>query len=169
VEVKNTGVFSFLLPTITLAIFGCGSVSKMHHARLERIYRTQDMAEEISKKLQDIEQIMLYVGRIKDGALANMALDVAIAIHGDPDSVEKKYAENITADEIDAMKSNVAVLLKQKAHLEAISSKEKRIAMDEAYSIRGIENRYNFLEAIVTNCTVAIGITAALFFLKKFF
>jgi hypothetical protein len=33
---------------------------------------------------------MLYVGRIRDSPLADDALDVAIAIHGQPDDTEKR-------------------------------------------------------------------------------
>jgi hypothetical protein len=39
---------------------------------------------------------MLYAGRVKSPPMADLALDVAIAIHGEPDEAEKVYASYIT-------------------------------------------------------------------------
>jgi tellurite resistance protein len=158
-----------LLLACAVVAVGCGSVAKSHHSRLERVYRTHDEIAEISKKLQDIEQIMLYVGRINGGPLANAALDIAIAIHGEPDATEKKYAENITAAEIETLGKYAMELVGKRTYLETISAREKSKLLDEAYSIHGMESRYKLLETITNGCAMALCVAVAFFLLKKFF
>lgn len=143
---------------------------KPHRERLERIYRAHDGIVGISKKLQDIEQTMLYVGRIKDGPLADAALDVAIAIHGEPDDFEKKYAENITMESIASAKVYAIDLVKQKAALESFARKEKKKTIEETHAMYAQEIQYNFLKRIASTCTVAvICVIAAYFFTRRFF
>ncbi|MDR1595609.1 MAG: hypothetical protein LBR91_01635 [Puniceicoccales bacterium] len=149
------------------ACIGCNSITKIHHSTLERMYQVQDEIAEISKKMQDIEQIMLYVGRVRDGPLADAALDVAIAIHGEPDEMEKRYAENITVAEIETLRAQVASLANRRAQLEAISAGGRRRVMNEAYSMHGIESRYKLLETIVGNCAMAVCVTVVIFVIRK--
>jgi hypothetical protein len=124
----------------------------------------------ISKKLQDIEQTMLYVGRIKDGPLANAALDVAIAIHGEPDDFEKRYAENITMESIASIKVYAVDLVKQKAALESLAHKEKKKSIEETHAMYAQEIQYNFLKQLVSVGVIAVVcIIVAYFFARKFF
>jgi predicted nucleotidyltransferase len=148
---------------------GCASMARMHHERLERIHRTHDEVIEISKKLEDIEQMMLYIGRIRVGALANAALDVAIFINGEPDDDEKKYAESITIEAIQSLKIHAAKLMKRQEKLRAIFREDERKAIDESYAIHAMESRHQFIEKIFTNCLVATCIVGTIFFLKRFF
>jgi hypothetical protein len=144
-------------------------MAKTHHSRLERIYHAHDEIVEISKKLQDIEQMMLYAGRIKDSPLADAALDVAIAIHGEPDEAEKKYAESITFDSLKVIEKQVISLIKRRANLEALANKERRKVIDEAYAIHAMETRYKLFKEIVFNCSAVICVAVAIFFLRKIF
>ncbi|MDR2776866.1 MAG: hypothetical protein LBB17_02375 [Puniceicoccales bacterium] len=149
---------------------GCNSIVKPHMERLERIYRAYDGITGISKKLQDIEQTMLYVGRIKDGPLADAALDVAIAIHGEPDDFEKRYAENITMESIASTKIYAVDLVKQKTALESLVHKEKKKAIEEAHTMYVQEIQYSFLKQLVSTCGIAmICIIVAHIFTRKFF
>ncbi|MDR2779192.1 MAG: hypothetical protein LBB16_02800 [Puniceicoccales bacterium] len=149
-----------------MSLCGCNSIARTHHERLERIYHTQNEIIEISKKLQDIEQTMLYVGRIKDGALANAALDIAIAIHGEPDDFEKKYAERVTMESIATTKVYAMDLVKQRAVLESLARKEKKKTMEEAYAMYAQEIRHNFLKQLVSMCTIAVVCFLVILFLK---
>ncbi|MDR1457723.1 MAG: hypothetical protein LBI47_02665 [Puniceicoccales bacterium] len=163
-----------LLPLVCSAVLinlcGCNSIVKPHRERLERIYRAHDGIVGISKKLQDIEQTMLYVGRIKDGPLADAALDVAIAIHGEPDNFEKKYAENITMESIASTKVYAIDLVKQKTALEAFARKEKKKAIEETHAMYAQEVQYNFLKRLVSTCTVAVVCAiVAYFFTRRLF
>ncbi|MDR1432964.1 MAG: hypothetical protein LBI61_01310 [Puniceicoccales bacterium] len=148
---------------------GCRSIAKAHHSRLDKISRTRGEIAEISEKLRDIEQVMLYVGRIKTGDVANAALDVAIAIHGGPDEAEKKYAQVVTLEEIEVMRTQVVKLARRRANLEALSCKETKRAIDEAYSIHAMESRYEFLERLVSNCVIATCIAIAVLLLRRVF
>jgi hypothetical protein len=147
---------------------GCESVAKAHLQRLERIYHTGNEIIEISKNLQDIEQMMLYVGRIKDSPMADAALDVAIAIHGEPDDTERKYAENMTMDSLEAVKIHAMDLVKKRANLEMITAKEKQKSIGESYSFYSLESRYKFLQRLVTNCSMVVCAVVAIFFLRRF-
>ncbi|MDR2737975.1 MAG: hypothetical protein LBB18_03490 [Puniceicoccales bacterium] len=154
---------------IILGIVGCSSTAKTHHQRLERICRVHDEIAEIARELQDIQQIMLYVGRIRDNPIADRALDVAISIHGEPDVAEKQFAENMTIAEIEKISASAAELLKRMATLEAISRKEKAKAIDESYAIHALESRYKFCEQLISRCLVAVCAVAAFLFLRKIF
>ncbi|MDR1401732.1 MAG: hypothetical protein LBI81_02120 [Puniceicoccales bacterium] len=163
--------FPVLIISVLVFAFcgGCSSLAKTHQARLERIYRVHGEIAEIAKKLQDIEQIMLYVGRIKDSPLADAALNVAIAIHGEPDEAEKKYAETITLESIEAIGEEVVDLLKLRSKLETISLREKQKSISDAHAIYAIEIRYKFFEKLMLKCAVVVCAVVAIFFLKKFF
>jgi predicted nucleotidyltransferase len=153
---------------LAIAATGCNSIAKTHHQRLERISRAHDEIANISKKLQDIEQIMLYIGRVRDSPLADAALDVAISIHGEPDDSEKQFAEKITADAVEAVSASVLKLKKRKAALELISQKDRQEAIDESYALHAMESRYKFFEGLMSNCAMAVCAIVAIFMLKKF-
>ncbi|MDR0741851.1 MAG: hypothetical protein LBE98_00085 [Puniceicoccales bacterium] len=154
---------------VLINLCGCNSIVKPHVERLERIYRTHDGIMGISKKLQDIEQTMLYVGRIKDGPLADAALDVAIAIHGEPDDFEKRYAENITMESIASTKIYAMNLVKQRTALESFAHKEKKKTIKEAHTMYVQEIQYNFLKQLVSTGVIAVVcIVVAYIFMRKF-
>ncbi|MDR2603592.1 MAG: hypothetical protein LBC11_03485 [Puniceicoccales bacterium] len=155
---------------VLINLCGCNSIVKPHRERLERIYRAHDGIAGISKKLQDIEQTMLYVGRIKDGPLADAALDVAIAIHGEPDDFEKKYAENITMESIASTKVYAIDLVKQKEALESFARKEKKKAIEETHAMYAQEIQYNFLKRLASiGVVTVVCIIVAYFFIGRFF
>ncbi|MDR2628403.1 MAG: hypothetical protein LBC30_00135 [Puniceicoccales bacterium] len=155
---------------VLIGLCGCNSMVKPHRERLERIYRAHDGILGISKKLQDIEQTMLYVGRIKDGPLADAALDVAIAIHGEPDDFEKRYAENITMESIASTKIYAMDLVKQREALKSFVHKEKKKSIEETQAMYAQEIRYGFLKQLLSTCVVTvICIIVVCFFTKKFF
>ncbi|MDR1413385.1 MAG: hypothetical protein LBI56_00375 [Puniceicoccales bacterium] len=168
-ETPAAPVNILIVSLIFICCGGCNSIAKMHHSRLERIYRIHGEIAEISKQLQDIEQIMLYVGRIKDTPLADAALDVAIAIQGEPDESEKRYAESITLESLEPIKLQVIDLVNLRSKLELISLKENQKAIDDSYAIRAIESRYQFLEKLIFKCAAGVCIVVAIFFLKKIF
>jgi hypothetical protein len=160
----------FICSVALIGLCGCNSIVQPHRERLERIYRVHDGILGISKKLQDIEQTMLYVGRIKDGPLADAALDVAIAIHGEPDAFEKRYAENITMESIASTKIYAIDLVKQRAALESFAHKEKKKSIEETHAMYAQEIQYNFLKRLVSTCTITVVcVIAAYFFARKFF
>ncbi|MDR3144559.1 MAG: hypothetical protein LBT64_03630 [Puniceicoccales bacterium] len=161
---------NFLLPlVICAAICGCSSAARNHQERLERIYTTCDRISEISDELQDIEQMMLCVGRIRDSPLADDALDVALAIHGEPDELEKARAKNISADEIRSIKMHAMDLVKQKSALEFAASRERRRVMGEARAMEALEIRHRFFEKLVSNCAIGFGVITAIFIFRRFF
>jgi hypothetical protein len=131
--------------------------------------RAGDEIARISKKLQDIEQIMLYVGRIKDSPLADAALDVAIAIHGAPDEAEKRHADAITIDDIEAAGALAVDLLKRRARLEEISATERKKAMDESFSLYAMETKYGTLRRFTAGCSLLLGLAVAFLLMRKFF
>jgi hypothetical protein len=166
-KISASPPFAILIAAIVLC--GCHSVAKTHHGRLERIWRVGDEIAEISERLRDIEQTMLYVGRIRDVPLADAALDVAIAIHGAPDDAEKRHAETITAEDIKNTGVAVADLLRKRAHLEEISAAERRKATDESLSLYAMESKYQSLQRLVFGVSLAIGVAVVLCCVRRFF
>jgi hypothetical protein len=154
---------------ILVAMGGCNSIAKNHQERLEKIYLVRDRIDAISRELQDMVQIMLHVGRFRDSPLADNALDVAIAIEGEPDELEKKHAQNITADEIEHMKTHAQDLMRQRSSLEITASREKQKIIGEAQSMRALESRYKFFEKLFSNCALGFGIAAAIFIFRRLF
>jgi hypothetical protein len=151
------------------AIGGCHSVAETHHSRLQRLHRTHGEICEISAQLRDIEQIMLYVGRVRESPLADAALDVAIAIEGEPDELERRYAETVTMDEIGATGARALKLVKQLRAMEALSVDDRMKAVAEAQSIRTMEGEYKLLKRLISGFTAAIGAAAIIFIAIKFF
>jgi hypothetical protein len=153
---------SGLVTALCLLTAGCSSLSDSHRRHLEMVYNAHDEMVDISSKLQDIQQVMLYAGRVNDSPIADMAFDVAIAIQGEPDDTEKAYATTITKDMLKKEMARANKLLKRKQHLiSTIDSQKNAIARDIS-SIASLESRYNLISRSLAK--VAIFAIFALFF-----
>jgi hypothetical protein len=156
------------LGVLCTAAGGCNSIVDSHRLRLEKIYRAHDEIATISSQLQDIEQVMLYAGRIKDPPIATLALDVAIAIHGEPDEAEKVYASNITTPMIEREMARVEKLLKRKNFLVGAISSEKNNIPKDLSALSSLETKYLFFSKLFTRGAIALGVLLSLFLFLKF-
>jgi hypothetical protein len=138
-------------------LVGCQSIAVEHGNRLRSVNRARDGIVEVSKKLDDIAQTMLYAGRIHDAPLADLALDVAIAIHGEPDDGEKAYAQALTPEAIERDRISVEKLLAKRNSLRAFIAEEgKKLDSDIAKLVK-IEAEYVFLRALPWKFAIGIG------------
>ncbi|MDR2603555.1 MAG: hypothetical protein LBC11_03280 [Puniceicoccales bacterium] len=64
---------SGLLATLCLSTAGCSSLAHSHRQQLEKVYGAHDEIVKISSQLQDIQQVMLYAGRVNDSPISSMA------------------------------------------------------------------------------------------------
>jgi hypothetical protein len=125
------------------------------------VYKAHGEIGTISSQLQDIQQVMLYAGRVNDSPIADMALDVAIAIQGEPDDGEKAYAANITKDRLKHEMARANKLLKRKRKLvSSIDGKKNTIARDIS-SIASMESKYELISRSLAK--IAIFASFALF------
>jgi ParB-like chromosome segregation protein Spo0J len=109
------------------------------------VYGAHEEIVTISSQLQDMQQVMLYAGRVNDSPLADMALDVAIAIQGEPDDKEKTYAANIIKDLLKKDMARADKLLRRKQKLiSAIDAQKDTIAKDIS-SIASLETKYELI------------------------
>jgi hypothetical protein len=151
-----------LVTALCLLAAGCSSLSDSHRRRLEMVYDAHDEIVDISSQLQDIEQVMLYAGRVNDSPIADMALDVAIAIQGEPDDREKTYASTITKDMLKKEMARANKLLKRKHHLISVIDGQKDTIAKDISSIASLESRYNLISRSLAK--VAIFALFSLFF-----
>jgi hypothetical protein len=137
---------------------------------LDSIYRAQGDLADVSAKLDDIAQTMLFAGRIHDAPLADLALDVAIAIHGEPDNSEKAYAKNITPELIAKDKDRAAKLLARRDSLHAFIAKEGKRLSADVVALAKLEMERNFFRGLFWKCVLGIGAVAIGFILlRRFF
>jgi hypothetical protein len=147
---------------------GCSSSVASHRNRIHDLYAARDDILALSAQIQDIAQIMLYAGRIHSGPLADAALDVAIAIHGQPDDREKAYAQHITLEQVRADGERVSRLLAQRDALRrSIDSSRARVADDLAH-LHALEAKYDFASKLISSCAIGIGILIFAFLAFKF-
>jgi hypothetical protein len=118
----------------------------------------------ISSQLQDIQQVMLYAGRVNDSPIAHMALDVAIAIQGEPDDKEKAYATTITKDLLRKEMGRADKLLKRKQKLIATIDSQKNAIAKDISSIASLETKYSLISKALAKVAV-FSLVAIFFFL----
>jgi hypothetical protein len=136
---------SGLLASLCLLAGGCSSLAHSHRQHLEKVYHAHEEIVSISSQLQDIQQVMLYAGRVNDSPISSMALDVAIAIQGEPDDAEKAYASTITKAAIGKEMVRAKKLLKRKQQLiSSIDGQKDTIARDIS-SIASLESKYQLI------------------------
>ena len=141
---------------------GCSSLSDSHRRHLEKVYGAHGEIVAISSQLQDIQQVMLYAGRVHDSPIADMALDVAIAIQGEPDDKEKAYATTITEDLLRKEMVRADKLLRRKQKLiSAIDAQKDTIARDIT-SVARLETKYELISKALAR--VAVFALVAIFF-----
>ncbi|MDR0742713.1 MAG: hypothetical protein LBE98_04610 [Puniceicoccales bacterium] len=151
-----------LIVTLCLSTAGCSSLSDSHRRRLEMVYSAHEEIVEISSQLQNIQQVMLYAGRVNDFPIADMALDAAIAIQGEPDDGEKAYASNITKRIIGKEMVRANKLLRRKQHLISPIEGQKDTIAKDISSIARMEAKYDLVSKTLAKC--AIYVLFAIFF-----
>jgi hypothetical protein len=158
-----------ILLLLALPLVACTSSQvTAHRNRIRDLYAARDNIMSISAQIQDIAQIMLYAGRIHSGELANAALDVAIAIHGQPDDREKAYARSITVEQIRADGERASRLLAQRDAIHrSIDSARSHISADLA-NLHAIEAKYDFAPKLISSCIIGIGAIVLIFLACKF-
>jgi hypothetical protein len=149
-------------------LIGCQSVVSQHGSRLDSVYRAQGELADVSKKLDDIAQTMLFAGRIHDAPLADFALDVAIAIHGEPDGQEKAYAQTITPELIAKDKVLAEKLLARRDSLLSFIAKEGRRLTADITALAKLEAECSFLRGLIWKFTIGIGGILLIFFCLRF-
>jgi hypothetical protein len=126
------------------------------------VYKAHGEIGTISSQLQDIQQVMLYASRLNDPPISALALDVAIAIQGEPDDTEKAYATTITKDMLKKEMARANKLLKRKQHLISIIDSQKNTIARDISSIASLESKYDLISKSLAK--VAIFAIFALFF-----
>jgi hypothetical protein len=152
---------------ICLSLGGCNSIVKPHQRRIERLLSSHEEIVDVSKRLNSIERVMLYVGRIRDSPLADDALDVAIAIHGQPDDTEKTYAQNITSQQIEREKSRAFSLIARRRQLKTTIDMEKIKLSDDITQLSNLEGKYSFASKLISRYTFGIGALLLIFLVLK--
>jgi hypothetical protein len=111
---------------------------------------------------------MLYAGRVNDSPTADMALDVAIAIQGEPDDREKAYATTITKDLIGMEMGRADKLIKRKQKLIAIIDSQKDTIAKDISSIASLETKYSLISKAFARIAIfaSLAILMFLFFSK---
>jgi hypothetical protein len=157
---------SGLLASLCLSAGGCSSLAHSHRLHLEKLYHAHGEIVKISSQLQDIQQVMLYAGRVNDSPISSMALDVAIAIQGEPDEAEKAYASTITKAAIGKEMARAKKLIKRKQQLISIIDGQKDTIAKDISSIVSLESKYQLVSKSLTKC--AIFATFAIFLFLAF-
>jgi hypothetical protein len=145
---------SGLLASLCLLAGGCSSLAHSHRQRLEKVYHAHEEIVKVSSQLQDIQQVMLYAGRVNDSPIADMALDVAIAIQGEPDDREKLFAANITKDIIGKEMVRAKKLLKRKQQLIHVIDNQKDTIAKDISSIATLETKYHLVSKTIARFTI---------------
>jgi hypothetical protein len=122
----------------------------------------------INRELQDINQVMLHCARIHSGALADTAIDVLTAIHGQPDDAEKIYAQNITMDLIGKDKARAIKLLSQRAALKSTIDSSRSCINQDLARITKLEAKYEYASKLITACSIGAAILLFAFLALKF-
>jgi hypothetical protein len=152
-----------------LAGGGCSSIVSTHRRRIEKICDANSELADISSALDDIAQTLLYAGRIHDPPLADLALDVAITIHGEPDDLEKAYAQTITPELIKKDMSSVKKLLVKRDSLTSFISSENKKLDSDIVALAKIETKYAILRGLIWKCAIAGGVMLIFLCIKLFF
>jgi hypothetical protein len=97
---------------------------------------------------------MLYAGRVNDSPISSMALDVAIAIQGEPDDGEKAYASTITKSAIGKEMARANKLLKRKQQLIHVIHGQKDAIAKDLSSIASLESKYHLVSQSLTKCAI---------------
>jgi hypothetical protein len=126
---------SGLLAVLCLSAIGCSSLAYSHRQHLEKLYHAHGEIVKISSQLQDIQQVMLYAGRVNDSPIADMALDVA----------EKAYASTITKDTIGKEMVRAKKLIKRKQQLISSIDDQKDTIAKDISSIANLETKYQLV------------------------
>jgi hypothetical protein len=147
---------------------GCRSLVEQHGGRLDSVRRAQGEIVDISAKLDDIAQTMLFAGRIHDAPLADLAIDVAIAIHGEPDNSEKAYAKNITPELIAKDKALAAKLLAKRNSLHSFIAKEGKRLSADVVALTKLEMERDFFRGLFWKCVLGIGGIVLIFLCTRF-
>jgi hypothetical protein len=153
-----------LAATLCLLAGGCSSLAHSHRLRLEKVYNAHDEIVNISSQLRDMEQVMLYAGRVNDSPIADMALDVAIAIQGEPDDSEKVFASNLTNAAISKEMARANKLLKRKQQLIHIIDGQRDTILNDISSIASLETKYQLISKTLAKCAI-FAVFAIFFFL----
>ena len=160
-------MFPKFLVTLVAVLFllgtGCSSLSDSHRRHMATVYDAHGEIVAISSQLQDIQQVMLYAGRVNDSPIADLALDIAIAIQGEPDDKEKAYASTITEDLIRKEMERANKLLKRKLKLIATIDSQKNAIARDITSVTRLETKYSLISQSLAK--VAVFAIFALFFL----
>jgi hypothetical protein len=124
---------------------------------------------DIAENLRNIEQTMLYVARVRDGPLANAAIDVLIAIHGEPDDLEKSYADGMTLKTIAEERKRAATLVSRRDKLRIFMATERQNISSDIPSLQRLETKYDIISSIIRNLSIGAGLLLFAFFIGKAF
>ena len=164
--------FTPLTPLLLLlAAAGCStsaSISGEHRRRLEDLHAARQSISLINNELQDIEQVMLYAGRLHSGPLADAALDIAIAIHGEPDDQEKLYAQNITIPLIHKDKARALSLIARRNALQASIDRMHISIGSDLTKLAKLEGKYEHASKLISTCILAGSAAILIFLVLKF-
>jgi hypothetical protein len=100
--------------------------------------------------------------------LADLALDVAIAIHGEPDDQEKAYAQTITPELIAKDRVLAEKLLSKRDYLHSFIAKEGRRLTADVVTLAKLEAECSFLRGLIWKCALGIGSIILIFLCLRF-
>jgi hypothetical protein len=135
---------------------------------VENIRATRQSILAINGELRDIEQVMLYSATIHSGELADAALDLALAIHGDPDVQEKLYAENITIPMIRRDKARALSLIARRDALKSSIDRQQINIDGDLAKLSNLEGRYEYASKLISSCLFAGSAIILSFLIFKF-
>jgi hypothetical protein len=122
----------------------------------------------INNELRDIEQVMLYAGRLHSGTLAEAALDVAIAIHGEPDDAEKLYAQNITIPLFRKDKARAMHRLDRSTSLQSAIDRLQASIGADLTKLTKLEGKYEYASKLISTCIFTAAGAILIFLTLKF-
>ena len=103
-----------LVLAILLCICGCSSVGADAIKKAHQIVSCRAQIAKINRELQDLTQVFLYAGRMRDDDVGKLALDAALEIVGQPEDCEKALAMALTHSDVRKRSCRAADLLRER-------------------------------------------------------
>jgi hypothetical protein len=84
----------------------------------------------VNRELRDLSQVFLYAGRMRQDDVADLALDAALLIVGEPEEGEKQLALALSAKDVHRREERAKRLLRERdRHRQKIDGAQDRLSL----------------------------------------
>lgn len=109
---------------------GCASPEDAIARESHRLATERARLAAVNRELRDLSQVFLYAGHMRQDDVANLALNAALRIVGEPEEGEKQLAMALTAQDVRRRRERAERLLReQERHRQKITEAQDRLSL----------------------------------------